>query len=1109
MSRGPFGSVAESPVPFLEAFFAASGEPAAFLDASGIVLRANAAMGAFTGIPPADLPGSPFEKHLPGVMAGARVALAAGHPLTGAPVRLDDGRTVALTLIPAGDGGACVVLRPATIDDEQLAALFELPQLVVMLDPDARVVFRNRAAREYFGEHRVGRDGSLHPDDRPAMAAAVAEARRTSGPIAIDIRLRRPRAPRGDSRPPRPAPRRPRGPPPPDTPLRRHDGEFRWHTWRSHTIVTAAGPRRLATALDIHDRKTAEEASLRANRAGLEALHALPTRIIFLEDGGLMFANRAARQLAGTEIEPRADGFVPEVVHPDDAAIFRATRRAAGDEPYALELRLRDRAGAYRWHLWHAGPMSPTRRIGLAIDIRDRVLAQEALERAEERSRVLGETLPLVVWAADADGRCTYTNRHWREFTGLEGEAALDWSAAMHPDDVEPCLAAFAESLAKGEPFEFEYRIRHHDGEYCWHLGRATPWRDASGAILGWFGGASDIHSQREAARVAGRLAALVESTSDAVIGMTLDGRIESWNAAAERTYGYTPAEVLGRPFTEVVRTEGDTAAGFAAVAAGAAIHLQTVDYRKDGTPVRVEVNLSPVLSNGEVTGCSAIVRDVTDLRRQQEAEARLAAIVDSAADAIISIDTDGRFTSWNSAAERVYGWTAEEALGQDFLELTVPPEHRAAARAGWALAAAGVAPPPFESRRLRKGGDAFEALVALSPIVDRSGTVIGASAIVRDVTEFRRHESAQALLAAIVQSAHDAIIVRSLDGEVLSWNAAAERLYGWTAEEAVGRPITAFVPPGAPDLSPEVLSRIVAGDEPSSFESRRLHRSGRPIDVSVTLSPVRDPGGAVTAVASIAREIGEQRRQREQIAALNRELEMRLSELEKAMAVKDEFLGSVSHELRTPLTSLVGLIHMLHERGELVDRESRREAFDQLATDATRLQQIIENMLILARLDHTTFEAEPLLVQRVAPAVLAAHRRRFPSHNLIEDFPADLPVVLAQRTWVDQVLTNLLSNAQKYTPPDAPVEVLAVEREADVEISVLDRGPGLTEDEARRIFEPFTRLQRDRYRGPGSGLGLAVCRRLVELMGGTIDARPRPGGGAIFQFRLPRAGEE
>lgn len=226
-------------------------------------------------------------------------------------------------------------------------------------------------------------------------------------------------------------------------------------------------------------------------------------------------------------------------------------------------------------------------------------------------------------------------------------------------------------------------------------------------------------------------------------------------------------------------------------------------------------------------------------------------------------------------------------------------------------------------------------------------------------------------------------------------------------------------------------------------------------------------------------------------------------------MAVKDEFLGSVSHELRTPLTSLVGLVHMLHERGELVDRESRREAIDQLATDAARLQQIIENMLILARLDHTTFESEPLLVQRVAPPVVDAHRRRFPSREVIDDFPANLPVVLALRTWVDQVLTNLLSNAQKYAPGDDPVRVEAVRRETDVEIRVLDHGPGLTEDEARRVFEPFTRLPRDRYRGPGSGLGLAVCRRLVELMGGTIDAGPRPGGGAVFRFRLPIAPEE
>jgi two-component system OmpR family sensor kinase len=251
-------------------------------------------------------------------------------------------------------------------------------------------------------------------------------------------------------------------------------------------------------------------------------------------------------------------------------------------------------------------------------------------------------------------------------------------------------------------------------------------------------------------------------------------------------------------------------------------------------------------------------------------------------------------------------------------------------------------------------------------------------------------------------------------------------------------------------------------------------------------------------------RSAREARETRARIEALNLQLEHRLGDVERALGVKDDFLGSVSHELRTPLTSLVGLAHMLQGRAAQLDEETRDEALGQVVADADRLQRIIENMLVLARLDRSAAtDLEPLLIQRVMAPIIEAHRHLHPGRQLDVTVEDHLPTVLAKTMWIDQVVSNLLTNAEKYTPADMPITVAARAVGEVVIVTVEDRGPGLSAEEAAQVFEPFERLERDRYRASGSGLGLAVSRRLVELMNGAIWAAPREGGGSTFAFTL------
>jgi PAS domain S-box-containing protein len=227
---------------------------------------------------------------------------------------------------------------------------------------------------------------------------------------------------------------------------------------------------------------------------------------------------------------------------------------------------------------------------------------------------------------------------------------------------------------------------------------------------------------------------------------------------------------------------------------------------------------------------------------------------------------------------------------------------------------------------------------------------------------------------------------------------------------------------------------------------------------------------------------------------------------LQAANRVKDEFLGMVSHELRTPLTTILGLADMLHRRMDHMDRETRVEALDQLEEDAKRLNELIENMLLLSRAEQAVFDPEPVLLQRIAPIVLAVAAERHREARWEMDLPEELPPVSGKAGWLEQVLQNLVTNAVKYSRAPAQVRIEARSDGSEIELRVMDRGKGIRGSDTERMFEPFYRAPHAASGQPGIGLGLSVCRRLVELMDGQISASSRPGGGTILTVRLPLA---
>jgi|HubBroStandDraft_4_1064222.scaffolds.fasta_scaffold00030_21 PAS domain S-box-containing protein len=347
-----------------------------------------------------------------------------------------------------------------------------------------------------------------------------------------------------------------------------------------------------------------------------------------------------------------------------------------------------------------------------------------------------------------------------------------------------------------------------------------------------------------------------------AVIGSDLAGIIVSWNKGAQDIYGYTAEEMIGQSITTAIpeHLHDDGLQFLRDVAAGQppARH-ETVRRRKNGSLVHVLLIVSSVKnSKGEIIGASTITHDITERKRGEECE-RLAAVVESSDDAIIGQNLDGAIFAWNPGAERLYGYSASEAVGRP-IQMLLPPERASEESEILERIGRGERIRHFETVRVQKDGKRIDVSVTISPIRDRSGAIVGASKIARDITERKRAEEVRERLAAVVESSDDAIIGKNLDGTIIAWNPGAESLFGYTASEAVGKPIQMLLPPERANEESAILERIRRGERTNHFETVRLQKDGKRIDVSESISPIRDRSGVIVGASKIARDISERK---------------------------------------------------------------------------------------------------------------------------------------------------------------------------------------------------------------------------------------------------------
>jgi two-component system, LuxR family, sensor kinase FixL len=485
----------------------------------------------------------------------------------------------------------------------------------------------------------------------------------------------------------------------------------------------------------------------------------------------------------------------------------------------------------------------------------------------------------------------------------------------------------------------------------------------------------------------------------------------------------------------------------------------------------------------------------------QRQTADHLQAVIDNAHDAIITIDERGRIETFNNAAARIFAYAPEEVLGRN-VNMLMPPPYREA-HDGYLdnYMRTGVAKIIGTGREVearRRDGTVFP--IDLSVAEMKVGGQRGFIGVIRDISERKEAESARDHLAAIVESSSDAVIGKDMAGYITSWNRGAEATYGYSVAEAVGQPVSMLAPPALQGEIPALIERIRSGDVVSNYETTRVAKDGRHLDVSLTLSPILDAAGQIVGVSAIARDVTALNRAQRRIRELTAEM-VHMSRLTDM----GQLSSSLAHELNQPLTAIANYVEAARQLLLAVPTAPPprvTEFLEKTASQADRAGQIIRRLRGFVEKGSIERVPAPLseMVQEATP--LAMIGSAADGIRLVYELAPDLPPVHIDRIQIQQVVVNLVRNAAEVLR-GARHRVLTVRTAATgdgyQEVAVIDTGPGIAPQIADQLFKPFVTTKAD-----GMGIGLSICHSIIEAHGGRIWAEPNPGGGTIFRFVVP-----
>jgi PAS domain S-box-containing protein len=591
-------------------------------------------------------------------------------------------------------------------------------------------------------------------------------------------------------------------------------------------------------------------------------------------------------------------------------------------------------------------------------------------------------------------------------------------------------------------------------------------------------------------------LAAIVESSDDAIVSKDLKGIVTAWNLGAERIYGYSAAEMLERPLTRLLPPDrsDEERQILAKINRGEGFVLETVRRRKDGRLIDVLLTVSPITDErGNVIGVANVGRDITERKRAEE---RFQLVVEAAPNAIIMANRDGRIILVNSHTEQIFGYRRDELIGQS-VEMLVPERFRTGHPHNRAVFFGDPTSRPMGTGRdlygLRRDGSELPVEIGLNPIETSEGTVVLAAVV--DITERKRLEER---FRATVESAPTAMVMVDRQGDITLVNTLTETLFGYRRDELLGQPVETLLPERYRIAHPGLRDGFFAAPNARRMgEGRELNgrrKDGSEFPLEIGLNPIETSEGAF--VLSTIADITTRKR-------FEKDLRERTDELARSNEDLEQFAYVASHDLQEPLRAVGGALQLLQRRyqGQL---DARADEFIGHAVDgAARMQTLIDDLLTYSRVGRLT---DPVQLSECDLALDQALRNLTAAiqEANVRISRDTLPAVRGIPSQLALLFQNLVGNAIKFRRENSTLQIHVGSKFRDDAwlLWVKDNGIGIESQYFERIFLIFQRLHtRSVY--PGTGVGLALCKRIVERHGGRIWVESEPGKGATFFFTL------